>query len=98
MLTAAQKARVKECASRGLKFTLGSGSMRRCVVKDFDEGIRWFSESEEESVELLESDDRMLFDLRNRVVALKKAKKVENVKVVSRTERGRLTGLWLVKK
>jgi hypothetical protein len=32
------------------------------------------------------------------VIALKKAKKVENVKVVSRTEKGKLVGLWLVKK
>lgn|GEM_PF-1719096 len=98
LLAAAGKARAKACASRGLKFTLGSASMRRCVVKDYDDCVKWFSESEEESVELLEPDDRMLFDLRNRVVALKKAKKVENVKVVSRTERGRLIGLWLVKK
>jgi len=98
LLAAARKARVKECASKELKFALGSGSMRRCVVKDYDDCIKWFSESEEESVELLGPDDRMLFDLRNRVVALKKSKKVENVKVVSRMERGRLTGLWLVKK
>lgn len=98
LVAAARKARVKECASSGLKFTLGSASMRRCVAKDYDDCVKWFSESEEESVELLEPDDRMLFDLRNRVVALKKAKKVENVKVVSRTERGRLIGLWLVKK
>ena len=98
MLAAARKAKVKKCADKGLKFAVGSGSMRRCVAKDCDECIKWFSESEEESLELLEPDDRMLFDLTNRVVALKKAKKVENVKVVSRTERGRLTGLWLVKK
>lgn len=98
LLAAARKAGVKECASGGLKFILGSASTIRCVVKDYDDCIKWFSESEEESVELLEPDERMLFDLRNRVVALKKAKKVENVKVVNRTERGRLTGLWLVKK
>ena len=98
LLAAGSKARVKGCAGGTLKFVLCSGSMESRVGKDFDDCIRWFSGSEEDSVEFVEPDFGMLLGLRDRVVALKKAKKVENVKVVSRTERGRLTGLWLVKK
>ena len=98
LLAATRRARVEKCGGEGLSFSAGSGSVRLGAVRDYDGCIRWFSVSEEDSVELLEPDERMLFDLRNRVVALKKAKKVENVKVVSRTEKGRLIGLWLVKK
>lgn len=50
------------------------------------------------SIEISNPDDKFLYNLKNREIALKKAKKVENVKVVSRTEKGKLVGLWLAKK
>ncbi len=81
-----------------MKFILGSQPKTRYVATDFDEAIIWFAESEEESVEIPEPNDKLRYNLRSRAIALKKTKKVENVKVVSRTEKGKLTGLWLVKK
>jgi hypothetical protein len=92
------KEKAKEYVGKKLKFILGSGSTSRYVPTDCDDVIKWFSESEEESVEISNPDDKLLHNLRSRVIALKKAKKVENVKVVSRTEKGKLVGLWLVKK
>jgi len=80
-----------------LKFILGSQPKTRYVAKDYDD-IIWFAKSEEESVEIPEPNEKLRHNLRSKVIALKKAKKVENVKVVSRTEHGKLTGLWLVKK
>ena len=63
-----------------------------------DDDILWFVRSNEESMEMQNPNDKMMFDLRSKVVALKKAKKAENLKVVSRRERGKLVRLWLVKK
>lgn len=81
-----------------LKFIHGSKQKSRYVATDFDVDIMWFAESDEESVEIRNPDDKLKSMLRSRVIALKKAKKVENVKVASRTEKGKLVGLWLVKK
>jgi hypothetical protein len=92
------KAKSKEHVGKKLKFILVSESPSRCVPTDCDDVIKWFSESDEDSVEISNPDDKLLYDLRSRAIALKKAKKVENVKVVSRTEKGKLVGLWLVKK
>ena len=63
-----------------------------------DDDILRFVRSNEESMEIQNPNDKMMFDLRSKVVALKKAKKAENLKVVSRRERGKLVRLWLVKK
>lgn len=95
-----RKTKAKESIHQGkkLKFILGSQPKTRYVATDFDEAIIWFAESEEESVEIPEPNDKLRYNLRSRAIALKKTKKVENVKVVSRTEKGKLTGLWLVKK
>jgi hypothetical protein len=95
-----RKTKAKESVHQGkkLKFILGSQPKTRYVATDFDEAIIWFAESEEESVEIPEPNDKLRYNLRSRAIALKKTKKVENVKVVSRTEKGKLTGLWLVKK
>jgi len=95
---AKRKARAKEHVGKKLKFIPGSEPTSRYVPTDCDDDIKWFAESEEESVEISNPDDKLLYNLRSRVIALKKAKKVENVKVVSRTEKGKMVGLWLVKK
>ncbi len=95
---AERKARAKEHVGKKLKSILDSESTGRYVLTGCDDDIKWFSESEEESVEISNPDDRLLYNLRSRVIALKKAKKVENVKVVSRTEKGKLVRLWLAKK
>jgi hypothetical protein len=96
---AEKKAKAKEHLGKKLKFILSSQAPpSRHVGTDLDDGIIWFAKSEEESVEVLNPDDKLRYNLRSRVVALKKAKKVENVKVVSRTEKGKLVGLWLVKR
>ena len=92
------KAKSKEHVGKKLKFILVSESTSRYVPTDCDDVIKWFSESDEDSVEISNPDDKLLYDLRSRAIALKKAKKVENVKVVSRTGKGKLVGLWLVKK
>ena len=95
---AERKAKAKEHVGKKLKFILGSESTSRYVPTGCDDDIKWFAESEEESVGISNPDDKLRYNLRTRVIALKKAKKVENVKVVSRTEKGKLVGLWLVKK
>jgi hypothetical protein len=74
------------------------GASSGFVGSDLDGYVVWFSKSDEESVEIKGADAKLEFGLRTRVIALKKSKKVENVKVVSRTEKGRLVGLWLAKK
>jgi hypothetical protein len=93
-----RKAKASEHVGKKLKFILVSEPTSRNVPTDCDDVIKWFSESEEDSVEISNPDDKLLYNLRSRAIALKKAKKVENVKVVSRTEKGKLVGLWLVKK
>ncbi len=70
----------------------------RYVAVDSDDDIVWFANSDEDSVEIQNADEKLKSKLRTRVIALKKAKKVENVKVVSRAKKGKLVGLWLVKK
>ena len=84
--------------SKKSRFIRGSEPKSRFVAVDFDDDIVRFSRSDEESVEIWNADEKLESRLRNRVIALKKAKKVENVKVVSRTEKGKLVELWLVKK
>ena len=84
--------------AKKLRFNLGSEARSRHVAVDFDDDIIWFARSDEESVEIRNADEELKSMLTTRVIALKKAKKVENVKVVSRTEKGKLVGLWLVKK
>lgn len=81
-----------------LRFILDSESKGRYVAANFDDDIVWFAKSEEDSVEIQNPDEKKKSLLMTRMIALKKAKKVENVKVVSRTEKGKLVGLWLVKK
>jgi|SRR5271157_1374039 len=81
-----------------LRFILDSESKGRYVAVDFDDGIVWFASSDEDSVEIQNPNEKKKSVLMARMIALKKAKKVENVKVVSRTEKGKLVGLWLVKK
>lgn len=81
-----------------MKFILGSGPKSRHVTVDFDDELVRFSKSDEESFEIPNADEKLKSKLETRVIALKKAKKVENVKVVSRTEKGKLAGLWLAKK
>jgi hypothetical protein len=81
-----------------LKFILDSEAKSGFVAVDFDDDIVWLAKSDWESVEIRNADEKLKSRLRTRVIALKKAKKVENVKVASRTEKGRLVGLWLVKK
>jgi hypothetical protein len=95
-----KKGRVRENVVEGkkLRFILGSEAKSRFVGVDFDGDIVWFAKSDKESVEIRNADEKLKSRLRTRVIALKKAKKVENVKVVSRTEKGKLVGLWLVKK
>jgi hypothetical protein len=95
-----KKGRVRMNVREGKKFRfiLGSEAKSRFVAVDFDDDIVWFAKSDEESVEIRNADEKLKSRLRTRVIALKKAKKVENVKVVSRTEKGKLVGLWLVKK
>ena len=95
---AERKARAKENVGKKLKFILDSELTGRYVLTGCDDDIKWFAESEEESVEISNPDDKLLYNLKSRVIALKKAKKVENVKVVSRTEKGKLVGVWLAKK
>jgi hypothetical protein len=98
VVMADSKAKAKEHVGKKVKFILVPESTSRCVPTDCDDVIRWFSESEEDSVEISNPDDKSLLDISSRVIALKKAKKVENVKAVSRTEKGKLVRLWLVKK
>jgi hypothetical protein len=95
-----RKGKVRENVhdDKKLRFILGSEQKSRYVAVDFDDDIVWFAKSDEESVEIQNADEKLKSKLRTRVIALKKAKKVENVKVVSRTEKGKLVGLWLVKK
>jgi hypothetical protein len=95
-----KKGRERENLREGknLRFISGSGAKSRHVAVDFDDDIVWFAKSDEESVEVRNPDEKLKSRLRTRVIVLKKAKKVENVKVVSRTEKGKLVGLWLVKK
>jgi len=81
-----------------LRPNLGSEAKSKHVAVDFDDDIIRFAKSDEESVEIRNADEKLKSMLTTRVIALKKAKKVENVKVVSRTEKGKLVGLWLVKK
>ncbi|MGD0977519.1 MAG: hypothetical protein ABR962_00075 [Candidatus Bathyarchaeia archaeon] len=95
---AERKAKAKEHADKKLKLIPSSRPTSRYVATDYDDDIKRFAESEEESVEIPNPNDKMLSNLRSRVIALKKTKKVENVKVVSRTKKGKLTELWLVKK
>lgn len=79
-------------------FVVGAGAPpSRIVGTDLDEDIMWFAKSEEKSVKIQKPSEKMRYNLRSRVIALKKAKKVENVKVVSRTDKGKLSELWLVK-
>lgn len=93
-----RKAKAKTHVGKKMTFILGEKAPSRLVGSDFDDDIVWFSGSEEESVEVQNADDKLRNNLRSRVIALKKAKKVENVMVVSRTEKGKLIGLWLKKK
>ena len=81
-----------------LRFILGPEAKSKYVAADFDDDIAWFAKSDEESIEIRNADEKLKSMLTTRVIALKKAKKVENVKVVSRTEKGKLVGLWLAKK
>lgn len=93
-----RKAKAKTHMGKKMTFIFGEKAPSRLIGSDFDDDIVWFSGSDEESVEVQNADDKLKSRLRTRVVALKKAKKVENVKVVSRTEKGKLVGLWLAKK
>jgi hypothetical protein len=95
-----KKGKMRENVHEGkkLRFLLGSEKKSRYVAADFDDEIVLFSKSDEESVEVQNADEKLKSRLETRVIALKKAKKVENVKVVSRTEKGKLVELWLAKK
>jgi hypothetical protein len=93
-----RKAKAKTHAGKKMTLMLGEKAPSRLVGSDFDDDVVWFSGSDEESVEVMNADEKLKARLRTRVIALKKAKKVENVKVVSRTEKGKLVGLWLAKK
>lgn len=95
-----KKGRVGENVRKGKKlgFILGSEAKSRFVAVDLDDDIVWFARNDKESVEIRNADEKFKSRLRTRVIALKKAKKVENVEVVSRTEKGKLVELWLVKK
>jgi len=93
-----RKVRRNVQGGKKLKSILRLEPKNRYVAVDFDDAIIRFAKSDEDSVEIQNTDEKLKSMLKARMIALKKAKKVENVKVVSRMEKGRLVELWLVKK